>query len=538
MSYKARICLVLAALLLASATMALGSEDPELRQCKKRCQAQHQSDEKQLRQCVATCEEHHRHSANDRSPIEKLRECNKDCEHRQQQERLRADCQRRCQERYEKEVERFEERGKHGYDREREEYHGRGAGQRQSSNPYVFEDRHFFTGMQTQHGRLRILHQFTERSELLRGIENFRVAILEAQPQTFIVPKHLDADTIVFVARGRGAVSTVRQDRRESFNIKEGDIFRINAGTTTYFVNRDNNDRLILVKLIQPVNTPGHFQEFFGAGGENPESYFKAFSNEILEAAFNVDGERVRRLFGQQKQGAIIKASPEQIRSMSQHQEGGIWPFGSESKGTHNIYDNRPIYDNQFGQYYEVDASQFRQLRDLDLAISFSNMSEGAMTAPFYNSKATKIAVVVEGEGYFEMACPHLSESESRRTPYDGEDNHHLPRDEAFSRQSRGQASYQTVRSRLKAGTVVIVPAGHPFVAVASNNQNLQIVSFKVNAYNNQQYTLAGKRNVMNQLEREAKELAFGVPAREVEEVFRSQKEEFFFEGPGRRADA
>lgn len=29
-------------------------------------------------------------------------------------------------------------------------------------------------------------------------------------------------------------------------------------------------------------------QQYFGAGGENPESYFKAFSNEILEAAFNV----------------------------------------------------------------------------------------------------------------------------------------------------------------------------------------------------------------------------------------------------------
>lgn len=29
-------------------------------------------------------------------------------------------------------------------------------------------------------------------------------------------------------------------------------------------------------------------QAFFGAGGENPESFYRAFSNEILEAAFNV----------------------------------------------------------------------------------------------------------------------------------------------------------------------------------------------------------------------------------------------------------
>lgn len=37
---------------------------------------------------------------------------------------------------------------------------------------------------------------------------------------------------------------------------------------------------------------------------------------------------------------------------------------------------------------------------------------------------------------------------------------------------------------------------------------------------------------MFKQLEREAKELAFGVPAREVDEVFNSQQEEYFFRGP------
>lgn len=52
----------------------------------------------------------------------------------------------------------------------------------------------------------------------------------------------------------------VREERRESFNIREGDIFRIRAGTTAYLVNKDNNERLILAKIIQPVNTPGNFE--------------------------------------------------------------------------------------------------------------------------------------------------------------------------------------------------------------------------------------------------------------------------------------
>lgn len=61
---------------------------------------------------------------------------------------------------------------------------------------------------------------------------------------------------------------------------------------------------------------------------------------------------------------------------MSRHGEGGIWPFGGESKGSHNLYDRRPTYSNDYGQYYEVEATQFRQLRDIDVAISLANISE------------------------------------------------------------------------------------------------------------------------------------------------------------------
>lgn len=55
-------------------------------------------------------------------------------------------------------------------------------------------------------------------------------------------------------------MSFVRPEKRESFSIKEGDIFRIRAGTTSYLVNRDNSERLVLVKLYQPINTPGEFE--------------------------------------------------------------------------------------------------------------------------------------------------------------------------------------------------------------------------------------------------------------------------------------
>ncbi|CAI9774335.1 unnamed protein product [Fraxinus pennsylvanica] len=400
-------------------------------------------------------------------------------------------------------------------------------GEEQEENPYVFDDRHFTTGLQTQHGRLRILQNFAERSKLLLGIGNYRVAVLEAQPHTFIVPNHQDVNTLLYVAQGEGAVSVVSEDNRESFNIREGDIFWIAAGTPTYLINRHNNQNLVIAELLQPVSVPGRVEAFFGAGGENPESFYKAFSDEILDAAFNARRDRWQSLFRKQRQGAILKASEEQIRAMSR-EEGGIWPFGGQTKASViNILEQRPSQSNQYGKLYEVDSSQHRQLQDHDVSISLANITQGAMTTLYYNSEATQIVIVEDGEGYFEMACPHLSQQQGQGQG-----------------QQQPRPSYQKVSSPLKQGTVVVVPAGHPYVAVASNNQNLVLLSFEINSKNNRRYPLAGKRNIINQLEREAKELAFRASARNVDEVFGSQNDEGFVKGPrqqqqqGGRADA
>lgn len=146
------------------------------------------------------------------------------------------------------------------------------------------------------------------------------------------------------------------------------------------------------------------------------------------------------------------------------------------------------------------------------------------MIAPYYNSRATKIAIVTNGEGYFEMACPHLSSSE-----FGGEGGRQHG---SSHRQGRTSPSYQKVRAQLRRGMVYVVPAGHPVITVASTNQNLEVLCFNVNARNNEKFLLAGRRNIINQLEREAKELGFGASARDVDEVFKSQEEEFFLQGP------
>lgn len=52
----------------------------------------------------------------------------------------------------------------------------------------------------------------------------------------------------------------VREEKRESFNVECGDIVRVPAGTPVYMINRDENEKLFIVKILQPVSVPDHFE--------------------------------------------------------------------------------------------------------------------------------------------------------------------------------------------------------------------------------------------------------------------------------------
>lgn len=154
MAFKIKINLNLHLLLLFLITalcLALASKDPELKQCKHQCKVQRQFDEQQKRDCERSCDEYYKMK---------------------------------------------KEKGRN-YESEEEEEE-----EEEEENPYVFDDEHFVGKVETGEGKIKVLQKFTQRSQLLRGIENFRVSIVEANPSTFVVPTHFDAEIIMFVAQG------------------------------------------------------------------------------------------------------------------------------------------------------------------------------------------------------------------------------------------------------------------------------------------------------------------------------------------------
>lgn len=55
-------------------------------------------------------------------------------------------------------------------------------------------------------------------------------------------------------------MSVVYKNERQSFELKEGDLIRVPAGAIVYLVNSDDNERLYVLNLLQPINTPGKFK--------------------------------------------------------------------------------------------------------------------------------------------------------------------------------------------------------------------------------------------------------------------------------------
>ncbi|PPS07745.1 hypothetical protein GOBAR_AA12905 [Gossypium barbadense] len=476
MSAKSKLStliLTLSLVFLYAGCLAFAKQDPELKQCTHQCRVQQQYDEKQKEECVRTCEEYHR----EKKDRESLKEVGQDPDVEFHPGDGLSECQSRC------------------------------AG----------------LAGETGKGRVDLLTKFTHNSDILRGIENYRLALLVASPKSFVVPNHFDANAIFVVTQGRGTLTLIHEDKRESFNIETGDIIYVRAGTPLYLINRDDNEKLFIVKLLQPINQPDHYEVFYGAGGAKPESFYETFSTEILEAALKTSRDKLEKFFDKQGKGPFLEASKEQIEAMSSQEEGskggGLWPFGSESKSesAFNLFRKRqPSHCNRYGQLFEVEEDEFKGLKDFDLRVSYVNITKGCMSAPFYNSRAIKIAIVVKGEGYFEMVSPPVSPKSSQ--------------EDSAGRKSGSR--YQKISSRLRSDTVFVVPAGHPFVTVASRNNNLEILCFEVNIENNVRYLLAGEGNYVQQFEKEAKELAFKSKEEEVDRIFGNQDEEFFFPGP------
>ncbi|ONM10194.1 Globulin-2 [Zea mays] len=149
--------------------------------------------------------------------------------------------------------------------------------------------------------------------------------------------------------------------------------------------------------------------------------------------------------------------------------------------------------------------------------VGLANIARGSMMAPSYNTRANKIAIVLKGQGYFEMACPHVSggRSSPRRERGHGREEEEEREEEQGGGGGQKSRSYRQVKSRIREGSVIVIPAGHPTALVADK------------------VFLAGTNSALQKMDRPAKLLAFGADEeQQVDRVIGAQKDAVFLRGP------
>ncbi|ERN01579.1 63 kDa globulin-like protein [Amborella trichopoda] len=133
------------------------------------------------------------------------------------------------------------------------------------------------------------------------------------------------------------------------------------------------------------------------------------------------------------------------------------------------------------------------------------------------------------------MVCPHIRGGGEQERSRRGQRARRQPREQEQEEREKGQGQkikYHKIRSHLMRGDLFIAPPSHPIAILASQEENLQIICFEINARRNGKYYLAGKNSILNQIERATMEVSFIVPSREGEEMLRAQPKSVFVAGP------
>ncbi|KAE8658346.1 hypothetical protein F3Y22_tig00116971pilonHSYRG00239 [Hibiscus syriacus] len=197
------------------------------------------------------------------------------------------------------------------------------------------------------------------------------------------------------------------------------------------------------------------------------------------------------------------RASQEQIRILSQ----GATTSSEEEKGfAFNLFAQKPKYSNQNGKFFKACPREFELLR--------------TWMPPPRNR-------------YVEMVYPHLSKKNYQGEKEEEDEKAQREMEEKIEEDEEKKAGeYSKSRFQLLAGDAFIVPAGHPVTYIASENQHWRFISFGLYHQNNTRMFIAGKDNVVKQMESVTKELAFRVLSSLIDEIFNNLPASYFVSRP------
>ena len=83
-----------------------------------------------------------------------------------------------------------------------------------------------------------------------------------------------------------------------------------------------------------------------------------------------------RRSQQSQEANVIVKVSREQIEELSRHAKSSSRRSVSSESAPFNLRSRKPIYSNNFGNFFEITPEKNPQLKDLDILVNYAEIRE------------------------------------------------------------------------------------------------------------------------------------------------------------------
>ncbi|KAH7863319.1 hypothetical protein Vadar_016091 [Vaccinium darrowii] len=371
---------------------------------------------------------------------------------------------------------------------------------------------------------------------------NIHVGFVTMEPNSLFIPQYLDSDLILFVRRGEARVGSIYRDELIERRLKNGDVYRIPAGSIFYLVNTADGQRLQIICSIEKSDSIGWgtFQSFFIGGGSYPTSILAGFERSTISTALNVSESQVRQILTTQTSGPIISLS----NSHSDSQQSRVWTqflemrhrervqclkrmathfeeevteeeeepimrkllnsvFGKEVTGNHvrrsskkphsyNLFNRKPDFENDYGSSVTLDQSDYSPLKRSGVGLYLVNLKAGSMMAPHLNPTATEYGIVLRGSGRIQIVFPNGT---------------------------------LAMNAQVNEGDVFWIPRYFPFCQIASQNGPFEFFGFTTSARRNRPQFLVGSNSVLQSMRGPAFAAAFGVSEERLKRIVNAQSE-------------
>uniref|UniRef100_A0A803L3T4 Cupin type-1 domain-containing protein n=1 Tax=Chenopodium quinoa TaxID=63459 RepID=A0A803L3T4_CHEQI len=359
----------------------------------------------------------------------------------------------------------------------------------------------------TQAGEMRVVKGYGGKI-----VESpLHIGFITMEPRSLFVPQYMDSSLILYIRRGEAKLGFIYDDKLSERKLKNGDVYRIPAGSTFYIVNTGETERLTIICSIDPSEGLGFgtFQSFFIGGGRDPVSVLAGFDPQTLSTAFNVSTGQLREFMTGQDAGPIVYADTTHAPS--------LWANFLKLKGEERLERLKMVapnagtdepkieqpksscFKNDYGWSIAVDKHEYKPLKKSGIGLYLVNLAAGSMMAPHVNPMATEYGVVLSGVGTIQVVFPNGTSA---------------------------------MNAEVKEGDVFWIPRYFPFCQIASRSGSFEFFGFTTSAHENRPQFLVGASSILRSMRGPEFATAFGLTEDRFYDIIDAQREAVILPSP------